>query len=238
MPFNFEAGELLLVDKPIHWTSFDVVNKIRKVSRCKKVGHAGTLDPRATGLLLIGTGAYTKQLQHLQDFDKTYTGMFHLGATRPSFDTETDIDAEYPIAHLHPDLIHATAKQFLGQQRQMPPQFSAVRHEGKKLYLSARKGEVKQVEPRRITIYAFEITHINIPRVHFSVTCSKGTYIRALANDFGKALQSGAYLATLCRTHIGQYDLANAWQLPQLIEVIKEQNTSITANNINTDTVL
>lgn len=228
--YDFINGATLLVDKPQGWTSFDVVNKIRyrlkhrlKVKKIK-VGHAGTLDPMATGLLVICTGKFTKKLQNLQGLDKTYTGTMTLGATTPSYDQETSIDETFPIDHIDKALIEENRQQFLGEISQIPPMFSAIKVDGQPLYKKARKGETVEVQPRKVLITSFDITHIDIPSLDFEVTCSKGTYIRSLANDFGKALQSGAYLSALRRTRIGPYKIEDAWNLEHLIELL-EMNT-------------
>ncbi len=222
--FNFKEGELLLIDKPLHWTSFQVVNKIKhalkKAEGKIKVGHAGTLDPLATGLLLIGTGKMTKELQHLQGLEKEYTGVFMLGKTTPSFDGETEVNAEFETAHISEQQILDTAKQFMGAQTQLPPMHSAVQVDGKRLYKLARAGKEIELTPRPIHIYAFEITKIEMPEIHFRVQCSKGTYIRSLAKDFGAALQSGAYLYGLCRTSIGEYLLKDADSLEDFLKKI------------------
>jgi len=226
--YDYQAGAVLLVDKPKDWTSFDVVNKIRhklkkrlKVKKIK-VGHAGTLDPMATGLLIICTGKATKTIQTYQDQPKVYTGTMTLGATTPSFDAETTVDAEYPIDHIDKDLIEQARQQFLGTIQQVPPMFSAIKVDGQPLYKRARKGETIQVQPREVHMYEFEITRVELPEVDFRVRCSKGTYIRALANDFGKTLDSGAYLTALRRTAIGDYQVDDAWQLEHLVKHIKE----------------
>ena len=225
--YDFINGATLLVDKPEGWTSFDVVNKIRyrlkhrlKVKKIK-VGHAGTLDPMATGLLIICTGKSTKQLHNMQGLDKTYTGTMTLGATTPSFDQETAIDETYPIDHIDAELIEQTKKEFLGEISQVPPMFSAIKVDGQPLYKKARKGQMVEVQPRKVQISSFDITSIDIPAVDFAVSCSKGTYIRSLAHDFGKALQSGAYLSALRRTRIGSYHIEDAWNLDNLIELLE-----------------
>jgi len=208
---DFLDGQLLLIDKPLGWSSFQAVNKIKWVIRSKfklkkiKVGHAGTLDPLATGLLLICTGKFTKRLNELQGQAKEYTGTFYLGATTPSYDKETEIDREFPIEHITETLIQQTTQKFMGEIQQLPPIFSALKKDGKRLYEYAREGEVIEVKPRTIYISEFEITRIAMPEIDFRVVCSKGTYIRSLAHDFGKALASGAYLSALRRTKIGGY---------------------------------
>ena len=220
---DYLDGQLLLIDKPLEWTSFQVVNKlrwhIRQAFNLKKikVGHAGTLDPLATGLLIICTGKMTKQIDSFQGQIKTYTGTFVLGSTTPSYDLETAIDQEFPTTHITPELIHATTKKFIGEIDQFPPVFSALKKEGKRLYEFARAGEAVKIDSRKITINAFEITKIEGLTVDFSVTCSKGTYIRSLAYDFGKALESGAHLSALRRTKIGDFSVEKAISIDEFI---------------------
>ena len=210
---EFLEGQLLLIDKPLEWSSFQAVNAVRwaisKRFKLKKikVGHAGTLDPLATGLLLICTGKFTKKIAALQGLNKEYTGTITLGATTPSFDLETEIDQEFPITHINKELLLETAKTFVGTILQKPPVFSAVKKKGKRLYEYARAGKEVEVTAREIDIYEFEITQIKMPKVHFRVVCGKGTYIRSLAHDFGKALHSGGYLSELRRTKIGDYNV-------------------------------
>ena len=213
---DFLTGQVLLIDKPLHLTSFDVVNKIRwnikRIFNIKKikVGHAGTLDPLATGLLIICTGKMTKQIDTFQGQEKEYTGTFVLGSTTPSFDLETEINETFPTEHITEKDIHQATKQFIGDIEQFPPIYSAIKKEGKRLYEFARAGEEVVIKSRTVTVSAFEITKINGNNLDFRVVCSKGTYIRSLANDFGKALQSGAHLAALRRTKIGDFDVINA----------------------------
>lgn len=222
--FNFQDGEILLINKPYEWTSFDVVNKLRyTIKKCAqikkiKVGHAGTLDPLATGLLIVCTGKMTKQINELQGLDKEYTGTFYLGATTPSYDRETEVNETSSIEHLPDSNIQQATKSFIGKIQQVPPIFSAIKKDGKAAYIHARKGEHLKLEPRDIVISDFQITGIDFPKVDFKVHCSKGTYIRSLAHDFGKQLGCGAYLHDLCRTKIGHYLLDNAWQLPELVD--------------------
>lgn len=217
---NFHEGELLLVNKPLGWTSFDVVNKLKYATKAK-VGHAGTLDPLAQGLLLVCTGKMTKQISQYSGMDKVYEGTIFMGATTPSYDAEQPIDHCFPIEHLrHEDLLLA-AKQFEGDMLQVPPIFSALKKNGKKAYEAARAGVSLLLDPRPVVIHCFDITKIELPLVHFKVKCSKGTYIRSLAHDFGKVLNNGAYLASLNRTEIGPFKSEQAWELPQLIEAIK-----------------
>nr|WP_315172898.1 tRNA pseudouridine(55) synthase TruB [uncultured Flavobacterium sp.] len=214
---DYLEGQVLLIDKPLHFTSFQAVNKLKyllinKVGLPKKfkIGHAGTLDPLASGLLLICTGKFTKRITELQGQAKEYTGTFHIGATTPSYDLETEIDQHFPTTHITEALIHETVKQFLGEIDQKPPIFSAIKKDGVRLYEHARAGETVEIASRKTTIHEFEITRIALPEIDFRVVCSKGTYIRSLAFDFGKALQSGAHLTALRRTKIGDYDVANA----------------------------
>lgn len=224
---NFLTGAILLVDKPQGWTSFDVVNKIRyklkkqlKVKKIK-VGHSGTLDPMATGLLVICTGKFTKKLTEFQGLPKKYEGRFELGATTPSYDAETAIEESFPYDHITKEMIEDARKQFIGDLDQVPPMFSAIKVDGQPLYKKARKGEKIDIEPRSVHISKFELTHIDLPNIDFKVSCSKGTYIRSLAHDFGKALRSGAYLTQLRRTKVGDFSIKDAWDLKELLEMIK-----------------
>ncbi len=221
---DFKNGHILLIDKPLHWTSFQVVNKLRweikqafKIKKIK-VGHAGTLDPLATGLLVICTGKMTKQINIFQGQPKEYTGTLVLGSTTPSFDLETEINQTFSTQHITEALIKETTKQFMGNIEQVPPVFSAIKKDGKRLYEFARVGEPVEIKPRTVNISQFEITNIDNLHIHFRVVCSKGTYIRSLANDFGKALQSGAHLAALRRTKIGEFNLINAISIEDFIE--------------------
>lgn len=213
---DYQSGQILLIDKPLHWTSFQVVNKLRWELKQKfklkniKVGHAGTLDPLATGLLIICTGKMTKQIDTFQAQIKEYTGTLVLGSTTPSYDLETEINETFPTDHITPSLIEATTKQFLGDIQQYPPVFSAIKKDGKRLYEFARAGENVEIKSRTVSISEFEITKIDIPNIDFRVVCSKGTYIRSLAHDFGKALQSGAHLSALRRTKIGDFNVEAA----------------------------
>ncbi|WP_343695805.1 tRNA pseudouridine(55) synthase TruB [Flavobacterium sp.] len=216
-PEEYLEGQVLLIDKPLKWSSFQAVNKLKyllinKVGLPKKfkIGHAGTLDPLATGLLLICTGKFTKKISELQGQAKEYTGTFYIGATTPSYDLETEIDQTFPTGHIDEALIHETVKQFLGEIDQKPPIFSAIKKDGVRLYEHARAGESIEIESRKTTIHEFEITRIALPEVDFRVVCSKGTYIRSLAFDFGKAMNSGSHLTVLRRTKIGDYDVKNA----------------------------
>ena len=213
---DFQNGQVLLIDKPLNWTSFQVVNKlrwkIRKTFNLKKikVGHAGTLDPLADGLLIICTGKMTKKIDQFQKLNKIYTGKFFLGATTPSYDLETEINSKKSIDHITEKLILKTTEDFKGKTIQTPPIYSAIKHKGKKLYEFARKGETVKIKEREIFISEFLITKKQLPELDFLVNCSKGTYIRSLANDFGKKLECGAYLSKLTRTAIGDHLLENA----------------------------
>ena len=220
----FLEGQLLLIEKPLEWTSFQLVNKIRWTIRKTygikkiKVGHAGTLDPLATGLLIICTGKQTKQINTYQGQIKEYTGTFTTGATTPSYDLETEVDKTYPTAHFSESLLKETTQQFIGEIQQKPPIFSAIKKDGKRLYELARKGETTEIKSREVTISEFEITNINFPKVDFRVVCSKGTYIRSLAYDFGLALNSGAHLSALRRTKIGNFSVDNSLTIDGFIE--------------------
>jgi tRNA pseudouridine55 synthase len=218
------SGQVLLIDKPLNWTSFQVVNKLRWEIRHAfnikkiKVGHAGTLDPLATGLLVICTGKMTKQIDTFQGQIKEYTGTLVLGSTTPSFDLETEINETFPTEHITEKDIHEVTKQFIGEINQFPPVFSAIKKDGKRLYEFARAGEDVELKSRKITISEFEITGIEGQDVHFRVVCSKGTYIRSLANDFGKALNSGSHLSALRRSRIGDFHVGNALTPEAFIE--------------------
>lgn len=221
---QYQEGQILLVDKPLTWSSFQAVNKLKyhlinKVGLPKKfkIGHAGTLDPLATGLLIVCTGKFTKTISEIQGQAKEYTGTFYIGATTPSYDLETEIDENYPTSHIDEALIHETVKQFLGEIDQKPPIFSAIKKDGVRLYEHARAGETVEIAARKTTIYEFEITRIALPEIDFRVKCSKGTYIRSLAFDFGKAMQSGSHLTALRRTKIGEYSVESAFS-PENLE--------------------
>ena len=203
---QFQEGAVILVDKPYRWTSFDVVHKLRKPIQAK-IGHAGTLDPLATGLLIVCTGKFTKRISELQGQAKEYTGTFYIGATTPSYDLETEIDQTFDISHIDEALIHETVKQFLGEIDQKPPIFSAIKKDGVRLCEHARAGETVEIASRKTTVHEFEITRIALPEIDFRVVCSKGTYIRSLAHDYGKAMNSGSHLTVLRRTKIGNYNV-------------------------------
>ena len=217
----FEEGQVLLINKPLEWTSFDVVRKVRSLVRIKKVGHAGTLDPLATGLLILCTGKYTKRINDYMAREKEYTGTFVLGATTPTYDLESEPENFADYSHVTPELLYATARAFTGEQLQVPPMHSAIKKDGKRVYELARRGETIELEPRKITISEFEITAIALPVVHFRVVCSTGTYIRSLAHDFGKKLGCGAYLGSLCRTRIGEFELKDAMSIEEVGEYVK-----------------
>ncbi len=220
--YDFRAGEVLLIDKPLTWTSFQVVNKLKYLIKHHpslmvdgkkvqpKIGHAGTLDPLATGLLIICTGKQTKNIELYQAQEKEYTGTFYIGATTPCYDREKEIDVYYPTDHITNELIYETTKLFIGKIQQTPPLYSAIKIDGKRAYDIARAGKTAEIKPKEITISEFEITRIALPEVDFRVVCSKGTYIRSLARDFGEALKSGGHLTALRRTRIGNYDVSNA----------------------------
>lgn len=220
---DFKNGQVLLINKPLKWTSFQVVNKLRWNIRQKfnlgkiKVGHAGTLDPLATGLLIICTGNFTKKIDEYQAQIKEYTGEITLGATTPSYDLETEVDETFPIDHITDDLIHNTVQKFVGEIEQIPPMFSAIKMSGVRLYDLARQGKTREIQSRKITIETFEITNITMPKVQFRIVCSKGTYIRSLAYDFGKALNSGGYLSGLRRTKIGDFNVDDAVEIEDFI---------------------
>ena len=226
MNLDFQNGEIILIDKELNWTSFDVVSKLRNSIKRKlnlkkiKVGHAGTLDPLATGLLIICTGKMTKRIDQFSCLNKTYTGKITIGSTTPSYDLETKPNVYYPTDHINDELILNTAKKFIGKILQKPPIFSAVKKDGVRLYKLARKGVDVKVEKREIKIHDFTITSINFPEIEFSVCCSKGTYIRSLANDYGKELGSGAHLSELRRISIGEYSVDKSYKLMSFIRNI------------------
>ena len=213
---DFLDGQILLINKPLGWTSFDVVKKIKNLIRTKyslkkiKVGHAGTLDPLATGLLIVCTGKFTKLISKIQGQEKTYTGTITLGGTTPSYDLETEVDNNYETAHITEELIKESTTQFIGEIDQKPPIFSALKKGGERLYEKARRGETIEIESRKVTVIEFTITSIENLEVNFEIKCSKGTYIRSIAHDFGAALNSGGHLSKLCRTSIGEYQISEA----------------------------
>ncbi len=232
MSTDYRSGELLLINKPYTWSSFQAVNKLKHALKKHpslllddkfvhlKIGHAGTLDPLATGLLIICTGKKTKEISSFQDLPKEYTGTFFIGATTPCYDKEKEVDATYPTEHITKEFVLETAKSFIGKQEQVPPMFSAVKVDGKRLYKLARIGEEIELKARPIEILDFEITRCELPFVDFRIACTKGTYIRSIARDFGLALNSGAYLDTLCRTKIGNFTIENSLTPEEFIKTI------------------
>ena len=221
---DYITGQLLLVNKPYRWTSFDVVGKIRNAFKPLKlkVGHAGTLDPLATGLLIICTGKMTKQIDNFQAQEKEYTGTFTIGAVTPTYDLESEPELQFDTKHLTENQLYAACQQFKGDIQQYPPAHSAIKVDGERLYEKARRGEEVELKPRRVTISEFELTRIELPEVDFRVVCSKGTYIRSLANDFGKALNNAAYLSRLCRTRSGNFKVSDALEVLELVFSIKK----------------
>ncbi|MDO9255804.1 MAG: tRNA pseudouridine(55) synthase TruB [Bacteroidales bacterium] len=226
---NITEGEILLVNKPYRWTSFDVIGSLRGLMKHLlggkkiKVGHAGTLDPLATGLLIICTGKATKRIEEFKDFDKEYTGTFVLGATTPSYDMEKEVNETFPTEHITPEMIQEAAQSLSGDIMQIPPMFSAIKVNGKRAYESARKDKDLGLAARPVSVPVFEITRIEMPEIDFRIVCSKGTYIRALARDFGQALQSGAYMSALCRTRVGPHLLSNAHEVEDLKTILRTQ---------------
>ena len=223
---DFTAGEVILIDKPPYWSSYKVVHKVKKAARVKKVGHAGTLDPMATGLLILCTGKKTKEIYKYQALRKTYTGIITLGKSSPSMDMETEISEHEIPADLDEKIIYSVRDQFLGEIEQTPPMYSALKVNGQRLYQLARKDKTIERKPRRVTIEEFKITKVEIPQIHFEITCSKGTYIRVIANDFGDKLGCGGILSSLRRTKIGDYNVDEAIKIEEFIsraEVVVEQ---------------
>ncbi|MEE0983939.1 MAG: tRNA pseudouridine(55) synthase TruB [Bacteroidales bacterium] len=231
MEITPEQGGFILLNKPYTWTSFQATKKIQYILKRHfglkkiKIGHAGTLDPLATGLLVLCVGKYTKRIEEFQAQEKEYTGTIHLGATTPSYDLETEIDNTYPVEHINENLIYETAKSFIGEQSQIPPIFSALKINGVRAYTKAREGKEVEIKERTIHIYDFEITDIRFPEVDFRIRCSKGTYIRSIARDFGAKLNSGAYLSALCRTKIGDFKLSEAFSIEQVEEQFPPKST-------------
>lgn len=223
-PLNkYEEGQVLLINKPLEWTSFDVVRKLRSIIKIKKIGHAGTLDPLATGLLIVCTGKFTKKINEYMAQEKEYTGTITLGATTPTYDLESDPVNQQDISGITEDAIRHITAQFTGVIQQVPPIHSAIKKDGKRVYELARKGKEVVLEPRTITIKEFEITTIELPVVGFRVVCSTGTYIRSLANDVGAALGCGGYLSSLCRTRIGTYELKDADSMEEIKEKVNHE---------------
>jgi tRNA pseudouridine55 synthase len=219
----FEEGQVLLINKPLEWTSFDVVRKIRNTIKIKKVGHAGTLDPLATGLLILCTGKFTKRINEYMAQEKEYTGTFTFGATTPTYDRESEPQDCKDYSGVTPEQLQTIAQQFTGEIMQVPPMHSAIKKGGVRVYELARKGQTIELEPRKIVIKEFEITAIEMPVVHFRVVCTTGTYIRSLANDVGRAAGCGAYLSSLCRTRIGSFTLEQAMSMEQALEWVKTE---------------
>lgn len=227
--FSFAEGEVLLIDKPLTWTSFDVVGKLRNSIKPMKVkvGHAGTLDPLATGLLIVCTGKMTKQIDGFQAEDKEYTGTITVGGSTPSYDLETAVDVTMPTDSITEEAIYAAAATFLGPQEQYPPAHSAIKIGGERVYEKARRGEQVELKARKVDIMAFDVVKIEMPVVHFRIKCSKGTYIRSIAHDFGKALGNVAHLSSLRRTKSGDFDVKDAWDLQELINHVREQKNQV-----------
>jgi tRNA pseudouridine55 synthase len=221
---NFEEGKVLLINKPLRWTSFDAVRKIRNLVRIKKVGHAGTLDPLATGLLIICTGKFTKKINEYMMREKEYTGTFTLGSTTPTYDLESEPTDFKTLDDITEEKIKSATTQFTGEIMQVPPAHSAIKQDGKRVYELARQGKEVILEPRKVTIKEFEITKIELPLVYFRVVCTTGTYIRSLANDFGAALGCGAHLSSLCRTRIGEFTLDQSMTIESFESTLKENN--------------
>ncbi len=224
---DFRDGLVFLLDKPLGWTSFDVVNRIKSVLKYKcglkklKIGHAGTLDPLASGLLIICCGRKTKSIDQYQAFEKEYSGSFFIGATTPSFDLETEINKEFPNEHITQQLARDIAKEFVGENNQLPPDFSAKQIDGKRAYDMARRGEDPKVKQKIVTIHKFEIEQFDLPDIYFNIVCSKGTYIRAIARDFGERLHSGAYLKALRRERIGEFKVDDAMSIDFFVKEIE-----------------
>ena len=219
---KYEEGQVLLIDKPYKWTSFDVIRKVRNLVKIRKVGHAGTLDPLATGLLIVCTGKFTKRINEYMAQEKEYTGTITLGFTTPTFDAESEPQDEKDTSNITIAQINNATGAFTGEIMQVPPMHSAIKKDGKRVYELARRGETIELAPRKLVIKEFVITGVEMPIVHFRVVCSTGTYIRSLANDFGAALGCGGYLSSLCRTRIGEYNLTAAMSIPQLEEEIRK----------------
>ena len=219
---DFQNGEAILIDKQFRKTSFDIVHKVRKYTGVKKVGHAGTLDPMATGLVIVCTGKMTKEIYNFQNFEKTYEGTITIGKTTPSFDLETEFDAVYDFDFVDDNLIYQVKEKFVGVQKQTPPMYSAVKKNGKPLYEFARKGKEVERNEREVFIKSFEIKKIDLPDIFFEINCSKGTYIRVIANEFGKELGCGAHLSSLRRTKIGEFSVNDAITINEFIESLKK----------------
>jgi tRNA pseudouridine55 synthase len=214
-----DEGEVILINKPLTWTSFDAVNKLKRACKIKKIGHAGTLDPLATGLLIMCTGKKTKQIDNYQAAEKEYTGQLVLGKTTPSIDLETPFDADHPTEHITTEMLLAAVQKLTGTIEQIPPIFSAVKVGGERLYKKARRGEEAIIKPRTVTVSEFEVDAANFPEISFRIICTKGTYVRSLVRDLGQLLNSGAYMSELCRTRIGDFKLENALELTEYIKI-------------------
>ncbi|HTL09878.1 MAG TPA: tRNA pseudouridine(55) synthase TruB [Chitinophagaceae bacterium] len=227
MPNIYEEGKVLLINKPYEWTSFDVIRKVRQLIKIKKVGHAGTLDPLATGLLIVCTGKFTKRINEFMAKEKEYTGSITLGAVTPTFDLESEPMHQQPVSGITEEQVRAATTAFTGHILQVPPMHSAIKKDGKRIYEMARRGETMELEPRKLFIRAFEITSIEMPTVYFRVACSTGTYIRSLANDFGAALGCGGYLSSLCRTAIGEFRLEDAMTIEQLEQMVNDSRRAV-----------
>jgi tRNA pseudouridine55 synthase len=220
--YDFYSGEIILLDKPLNWTSFDVVSKCRNAVGVKKVGHTGTLDPMATGLLIICTGKKTKEISSFQDLEKTYTGSILLGKRSKSMDLETELIGDEDISKVTDEAIYKARDKFIGDIMQIPPMYSAIKHKGKSLYNIARKGKKIELQPREVKISKFEILEINRPHIKFEIICSKGTYIRSIANDLGDELDCGGVLSSLRRTAIGEYSVDDALSVGEFVSLTKE----------------
>lgn len=229
MAFDFETGEIILVNKPYRWTSFDVIGALRSFFKKElampkiKIGHAGTLDPLATGLMILCTGRATKRIEEFMGLEKEYTGTFVIGATTASFDLEKPVDHVFPTEHITEGMINDALNSLTGDLMQLPPVFSAIKVNGKRAYKSARKGTELELQPRSVNVREFEITRLKLPEVDFRIACSKGTYIRAIARDFGQALGSGAYLSALRRTRIGTHAVSDAYEIEQFKELLRKK---------------
>ena len=219
----FDEGQVLLINKPLEWTSFDVVRKIRNTCKTKKVGHAGTLDPLASGLLILCTGKFTKRINEYMAQEKEYTGSFTIGAITPTYDLESEPENFKDYSSISVEQLQLATNKFKGEILQVPPMHSAIKKDGKRVYELARKGQTIELDPRKVTISEFEITSVNLPIVNFRVVCTTGTYIRSLANDYGRELGCGAYLSSLCRTRIGEFSLKDSRTMEEALEYIKRE---------------
>lgn len=225
---DYLSGQVILIDKPVNWTSFDVVAKIRRLTKVKKVGHAGTLDPLATGLLIICTGKKTKEISNYQEQRKKYSGIITLGKSSPSMDLATDLTEKELPDNLTEERILEVRNKFLGIIEQVPPMFSAIKHKGKALYKFARAGREVERKPKQVEIFSFEILNIDLPDIHFEISCSKGTYIRVIANDFGNEFGCGGVLSLLRRTEIGEYKVDDAYEMSEFSSMFKDESKKLT----------